>query len=252
MRTNKQRSFKTSKMTTPKLKLWISPGSCSIVPHILLNEANLPYELVVIDLVKENGFPDRYAHANWKKVVPILEVRNSDDAEEPALTITELPAICTYLHQLRPSAHLMGATDLDLVRALEWFNWLTGVVHQRGFGGLFNPRMFAGDDERAWPPVQATARAHIAKCFGDIEAQLRPGPAFAVGGGFTAVDAFLYAMWRWVHMLDDMDLAPYAKFRDLVEGVVIKREAVVATVEKEGIPLVDDDRGKPPVIDATY
>lgn len=251
-------------MTTPRLKLWISPGACSLVPHILLNEANLPYELVVVDLVKEGGFPDRHADVSWKKVVPILEVRGpsgdqsgEDESKQPPLVITELPAICTYIHQLAPAAHLMGATDLELVRALEWFNWLTGVVHQRGFGGLFNPRMYA-DDERAWPSVQKVARAHVDKCFGEIEAQLlqgRPGGggggAFAVGSGFTAVDAFLYAMWRWVHMLD-MDLAPYPKYKALVEGVVIKREAVVATAEKEGIPLVHDNRGKPPVSDSTY
>lgn len=236
------------KMTAPKLKLWISPGACSLVPHILLNEANLPYELVVVDVVKESGFPDKYAHVNWKKVVPILEVRSSDD--EKPIIITELPAVCAYIHQLAPSAHLMGATDLELVRVLEWFNWLTGIVHQRGFGGLFRPSMYS-DDERAWASVQKVSRAHVEKCFGEIEAQLRPGGAFAVGSGLTAVDAFLYAMWRWVHMFD-MDLTPYTKFKALVEGVVIKREAVIATVEKEGIPLVDDNRGKPPVSDSTY
>lgn len=145
----------------------------------------------------------------------------------------------------------MGATALEFVRVLEWFNWLTGIVHRRGFGGLFNPRSIA-DDELAWPSIQKSSRAHIEKCFGEIEAHLlRPGNAFAVGDGFTGVDAFLYAMWRWVHMLD-MDLAPYPKYKTLVEGLVIKRKAVLATVEKEGIPLVDDDRGKPPVSGSDY
>lgn len=236
------------KMTTPKLKLWVSPGACSLVPHILLNEANLPYELFVVDIVKEGGFPDKYANISWKKVVPILEVRGSDDKKP--ITITELPAICTYIHQLAPSAHVMGATDLEFVRCLEWFNWLTGIVHQRGFGGIFRPLTYS-DDERAWSSIQKVSRAHIERCFGEIEAQLRAGGAFAVGDGFTAVDAFLYAMWRWVHMLG-MDLTPYTKFESLVEGAVIKRKAVMVTVEKEGIPLVNDDRGKPPVSDATY
>lgn len=239
-------------MITPKLKLWISPGACSLVPHILLNEANLPYELFVADVVKNNGFPEGYDHINWKKVVPFLEVRNSsdsDDQEKPIL-IAELPAICTYIHQLVPSAHVMGATNLDFVRVLEWFNWLTGIVHQRGFGGLFKPRMYS-DDERAWPSIQKLARAHIETCFGEIEMQLRPDGAFAVGDGFTAVDAFLYAMWRWVHMYE-MDLTPYPKYKALVEGVVIKRRSVLVTVEKEGIPLVDDDRANLRLSDATY
>lgn len=233
-------------MTTPKLKLWISPGACSLVPHILLNEANLSYELVVIDVVK-GGFPEEHAHVNWKRVVPILEVHKADGSAP--IIITETPAVCTYIHQLVPSAHLMGATNLEYVRVLEWFNWLTGIVHQHGFGGLFRPSMYT-DDERAWASIQRVSRTHIEKCFGEIEAQLLPDGAFAVGDGFTAVDAFLYAMWRWVHMLD-MDLTPYPKFKALTEGVIVKRKAVVATAEKEGIPLVDDDRNKPPVSGAT-
>ncbi|CAN8099307.1 unnamed protein product [Discula destructiva] len=235
-------------MTTPKLTLWISPGACSLVPHILLNEANLPYELTVVDVTKHGGFPDKYASVNWKKVVPILEVQSSNDVTP--IIITELPAICTYIHQLAPSAHVMGATDLEFVRVLEWFNWLTGIVHHRGFGGLFRPAMYS-NDERAWSSIQEVSRAHIEKCFGEIEAQLRPGGAFAVGDGLTAVDAFLYAIWRWVHMLQ-MDLSPYPKFKVLVEDVVVKRKAVVVAVDKESIPLVDDNRGKPPVTDAAY
>lgn len=245
-------------MTAPKLKLWISPGACSIVPHILLNEANIPYELFVVDIVKEGGFPERY-RTNGKKYVPILEVRDLDSKtsapNNDPIIISELPAICTYIHRLAPEAHVMGASDLEFVRVLEWFNWLTGIVHHRGFGGLFNPRMFSAD-ESAWPGIQKAARAHIEKCFAEIEGRL-PGPgaaggdggaaaAFAVGSSITAVDAFLYAMWRWVHMLPGWDFSLYPKLKALVEGVVIKRRAVLATVEKEGIPLLDDNRGKPP------
>ncbi|KAF2469511.1 thioredoxin-like protein, partial [Lindgomyces ingoldianus] len=93
-------------------KLWISPGACSLGPHILFPEAGLDFETVRINAQK--GFPAEYAHINPKKRVPILQL--GDDI------ITEAPAIMTWIAQQVPEKHLLGKTSLDIVRMYEWFN----------------------------------------------------------------------------------------------------------------------------------
>jgi glutathione S-transferase len=115
------------------LQLWASPGTCSLLPHILLYEIHADFELVVVDIVKEGGFPEKYKKLNPKRRLPILVF---DDGT----IITETVAISTRISQMAPDHRLLGANDLEVVRSYEWFNWLSGTFHERGFGGSCSRR----------------------------------------------------------------------------------------------------------------
>ena len=116
-----------------KLRLWVSPGACSLAPHAALEESGLEFELMVVDITKPPyGFPEKYQHINPKKRIPILEY---DDQ-----IITETTAIMTATSQLAPEKHLFGKSNLEVVRTYEWLNWLSGTVHERGLGALFSPQ----------------------------------------------------------------------------------------------------------------
>ena len=223
-----------------KLKLWISPGACSLVPHILIREAGLDYELVVIDIIKEGGFPEKYRNVNPKLRLPILELGDGNNNNDDNVIITEVPAISTYISQQATDKHLFGKSELEAVRVYEWFNWLSGTVHERGFGAVFQPKSWS-DDENAFPSISAKAREWVEICFADIEEKL--AGIHSVGDSFTAADVFLYVIYRWGHLFELNMKERYPKWTELVNNVV-KREAVISTVEKEGIPLVDDDRAK--------
>ena len=213
------------------LQLWASPATCSLLPHILLNEIHAEFELVVIDISKTGGFPDEYKHLNPKKRFPILVL---DDGT----VITETVAISTKISQMAPDHHLLGASDLEVVRSYEWFNWLSGTFHERGFGGYFAPDRLA-DHEIAFDPIRRKSRAWIEQCYADIEERLTG--VYAVGSDFTAVDVFLYVIYRWGHLLK-MDMkGTYPKYTRLVAEVT-KRGSVLKAVEKEGIPLIKDNR----------
>lgn len=213
------------------LQLWISPGTCSLLPHILLNEINADFELVVLDITKKGGFPEKYKSLNPKMRLPIL-------LEEDGTIITETVAISTRISQMAPDYHLLGANNLEVVRSYEWFNWLSGTVHERGFGSFFSPNRIA-DDEIAFAPIRRTSLAWIEKCYADIEEKLQG--VFAVGNAFSAVDVFLYVVYRWGYLLKLDMKGKLPKYTKLVLEVA-KRASVVKAVEKEGIPLIEDNR----------
>lgn len=213
------------------MQLWVSPGTCSLLPHILLNEIHADFDLKVVDIVKEKGFPEEYKNINPKQRLPILIL---DDGT----IITETVAISTKISQMAPDHHLLGANDLEVVRSYEWFNWLSGTLHERGFGCFFSPNRVA-DDEIAFDSIRRESLAWIKRCYAEIENRLMG--LHAVGNAFTAIDVFLYVIYRWGYLLKLDMRGIYPKYTQLVLEVV-KRTDVLKTVEKEGIPLIEDDR----------
>ena len=213
------------------LKLWISPGTCSLLPHILLNEINADFELVIVDITKTGGATQEYKKLNPKERLPIL-------VEDGGTVITETVAISTRISQMAPDHHLLGANNIDVCRSYEWFNWLSGTVHECGFGSYFSPNRIA-EDEVAFAPIRRASLAWILKCYADIEQKLH-GP-YAVGNAFTAIDVFLYVIYRWGYLLQLDMKGKFPRYTELAHGVS-KRASVVKAAEKEGIPLIEDNR----------
>lgn len=185
----------------------------------------------MVDVVKEGGFPEKYKDINPKRRVPILIL---DDGT----IITETVAISTKISQMAPDHHLLGASDLEVVRSYEWFNWLSGTFHERGFGSFFSPNRIA-DDEIAFDSIRRKSRAWIEQCYADIEERLTT--VHAVGNAFTAVDVFLYVIYRWGYLLK-MDMkGTYPNYTKLALEVA-ERPSVLKAIEIEGIPLIEDNR----------
>lgn len=109
--------------------------------------------------------------------------------------ITEVPALLSYISSLVPQAKLFGHDNLSQARVLEWFSYLSGSVHGRGFGLLFRPGRFS-DDEKDFDKLRAKGKEFVGSCFGLIDGRLR-GKRLAVGEEVTAVDFYLYIFARW-------------------------------------------------------
>lgn len=206
----------------PKINLTLSPGACSIAPHILLREAGLDFTTTVVKV--KGGFPKEYLKLNPKGRVPFLQIDNQ--------IITENPAVMTAISQLAPEKNLLGETPLETVRCYEWMNWLSGHVHGQGFGGLFRPQRFI-KDEKLHAAIREKAKDTITECFVVIDEKLE-GKTFALGDDLSVVDAYLLFFWKagaengW-----DMkaDYPNYAR----VMGNLVKRAAVVEVVKFEDI-----------------
>jgi len=174
------------------MKLYFSPGACSLHPHIALREAGLAFDLVRVDLRahKLHDGSDFYA-INPKGYVPLLEL---DDGAR----LTEGAVIDQYVADLKPESKLLApAGTMERYRAQEWLNFIATEIH-KSFGPLF------GNDEAA----KEAPRARLGKRFDLVAKSLESGQ-YVMGETFTVVDAYLYNMLRWTtHTGIDLDKWP--------------------------------------------
>ena len=209
-----------------KVRLWYSPGACSLASHILLYEAGVPFQADRLDV--RAGYPEEFRRLNPKMRVPILSLGDQ--------TITETPAIMTAISQLAPDKQLMGRTNMDVVRVYEWLNWLSGTLHGQGFGGLFRAHRFS-DDQNTHASIKAKSTKTVTECFVRIEDDLMSN--HAVGNDFTAVDAFLYVFYRWGASIGMKMAETYPNYTSLVSDLARRRafrEALKAEAVKAYLP----------------
>jgi len=164
------------------MKLYFSPGACSLHPHITLREAGLSFDLVRVDLGahKLHDGTDFYT-INAKGYVPVLEF---DDGTR----LTEGAVIDQYVADQKPESNLIPpAGTMERYRALEWLNFIAAEIH-KSFAPLF------GNDEAA----KVAPRIRLGKRF-DFTAKALESRPFLLGDTFSVVDAYLYNMLRWAH-----------------------------------------------------
>lgn len=163
------------------MKLYYSPGACSLSPHIVAEEAGVPLELVKVDLRAhklETG--EDYYPVNPKGAVPALVL---DDGR----LLTEGPAIVQYIADRNPESGLAPAAgSFERYKLQEWLTYINGEIH-KGFGPLFG----GGSDE-----AKATAIQTLGRKFAYVEKSLADRP-FLLGDRFTAADAYLFVMLTW-------------------------------------------------------
>lgn len=164
------------------MKLYYSPGACSLSPHIVLRETGLPFELERVDLKtkKMHGGGD-YLEVNPKGYVPALRL---DDGG----VLTEGPAIVQYLADRVPDRELAPpAGTMDRYRVMEWLNFITSELH-KSFGALFNPQA-----PEEW---KAAVRGLLHRRLDYVALQLQ-GRAYLMGEAFTVPDAYLFTVLNW-------------------------------------------------------
>lgn len=208
------------------LKLYYSPGACSLAPHILLEERGIPYELELVSIADGKTQSAEFLALNPKGRVPVLRT------EEDEL-LTELPAISWYLAQgatpgLFPHAVLAGA------RCLEWFNWLSGTLHGQAFGGVWRPQRFV-NEAALFPQINAKGRENVLDCFRFIDARLA-GRHWAVGQAYTVIDPYLLVFYRWGNRIGLTMRSDYRHWAAHTERV-LARPAVRRALQQEGISV---------------
>ncbi len=200
------------------MKLYYSPGACSLSPHIVLREAGLAFDLVQADL-KEHKLADGtdYYGIHSKGYVPLLELDNGE-------RIGEGPVIVQYIADQVPEKKLAPPNGtMERYRLQEWLNFITSELH-KGIGTMFNPAM--PEDGK----VVARARANSRLKW--LDEQLE-GKQFLMGDAFTVADAYLFTVANWCPHAG-IDRAPYANLNAYM-GRVAARPAVQAALKAEGL-----------------
>jgi glutathione S-transferase len=164
------------------MKLYYSPGACSLSPHIVAEELGLTldYERVDLRTHRTAGGEDFYA-INPKGYVPALTL---DDGS----LLSEGPAIVQYLADLKPDSGLMPKLgDIARYHVIEWLTYINSEMHK-----TFTP-LFAADASDA---VKTDARAKLAKRF-EFVGHALAGKDYLMGANFTVADAYMFVMTSW-------------------------------------------------------
>ncbi|HEX2667811.1 MAG TPA: glutathione transferase GstA [Gammaproteobacteria bacterium] len=162
------------------MKLYFSPGACSLASNIALHEAGLPVELEVVKDHKLKDGTDFYK-INPKGYVPVVQL---DDGE----ILTEGAALLQYIGDQAPQANLIPKPGtLARFRANEWLTFISSEIH-KGFSPLFNKEL--KDD------AKEVLKAKLRKRF-DLLDRHFADHVYLMGEQFTVADAYLYTVVSW-------------------------------------------------------
>ncbi|MFY9287333.1 MAG: glutathione transferase GstA [Alphaproteobacteria bacterium] len=167
------------------MKLYYSPGACSLSPHIILREAGLKFDLEKVDLkAKKTASGKDFLAINDKGAVPALEMDNGE-------VLSEGVAIVQYLASLKPETNLVPRTgSSEHFRLLEWLNYISTELH-KGFTPLF----YKVNDE-----ADAAARQKLDTRLAYVAGKLK-GKEFIAGNSFSVADAYLFTILTWAQVM---------------------------------------------------
>ncbi|MEZ0171990.1 glutathione transferase GstA [Microvirga sp. TS319] len=197
------------------MKLYYAPGACSLAPHIVAREADLPVTLVKVDLSKhltETG--EDFRAINPKGYVPAIVLQDGS-------LLTEAAALLQYLGDQQPSAGLAPANGtMERYHLIEWLTFVSTELH-KGFGPLWNP---ATPDQ-----VKAATKERLATRFAYLDEVLAKQP-FLTGETFTIADAYLFTVVNWTNF-HAVDISSFKHLSDFMARVAARpkvREALAA------------------------
>lgn len=200
------------------MKLFYSPGACSLAPHIVLREAGLPFTLEKVDIPTHRTADGRdYYAINPKGYVPFLELDSGEG-------LSEGPVIAQYVAETAGNTALLPpATDMRRYRVVEWQNYITSELH-KSFGAQFNPQLDAA--------AKDTFKASLLKKYQWIDSVLAKS-AFLTGDTFSVADAYLFTVTNWCKHVG-LDISGLANLQRFLAAVAA-RPAVRDAMQAEGL-----------------
>lgn len=202
------------------MRLYYSPGACSLASHIVLRETQSRFSLARVNLQQqmlEDGTD--FKSVSSRQQVPVLEL---DDG----FRLSEGPVVMQFIADRQGATNLLPAPGTtQRWRVLEWCNHLTSEVH-KSFTPIFHGKL----DAASIGQLKAGLKDKLAYLDGHLA-----GREYLTDSGFTIADAYLFVLLGWVpHIkLDISDLGHLATFRARVGSRPSVREALQA----EGLAL---------------
>lgn len=200
------------------MKLYFSPGACSLSPHIVLRETGQRFDLVKVDLgTKKTATGEDFRKVNPLGYVPVLQL---DDGQ----TLTEGPAIVQYIADKAGATALAPANgSLERYRLQQWLNFITSELH-KPMGGLFNEKLA----EKAGEIMKDTIAARLSH----LDQHLADNQ-YLTGNAFSVADAYAFTVLGWGKYVG-IDLETYPNLSAYMSRIAA-RPAVQAALKAEGL-----------------
>ncbi|HUC18452.1 MAG TPA: glutathione S-transferase N-terminal domain-containing protein [Acetobacteraceae bacterium] len=206
------------------MKLFYSPGACSLGIHLLLEEIGKPYELSLLPIRNGAQLEPEFTAINPKSKVPTL-IR--DDGS----VLTEFPAIAFWLARTNPEARLLPPDVEGQARALEAIDYAVATIHMQGFTRIVRPENFSPDPAEAEKEkVRARGREIFEKGLALTDKSLN-GKRYVVGP-FSIADAALFYVEFWASSRANIALPANCAAH---YGRMKARPAVARALEQEGL-----------------
>lgn len=200
------------------MKLYYTPGACSLSPHIILRETGLKFDVERVDLrSKKTETGVDFNTVNPKGYVPTLVLDNG-------AMLTEGPAIAQYIADQAPQSQLAPANGtFERYQLQEMLNFIATELH-KAFSPLFNPA-FLDEGKRIF-------RDRIALRLKTFDTLLAKN-AYLMGEHFTVADAYLFTVLNWTRPMQ-IDLEPYPAVK-AYHARIAARPHVQAAMAAEGL-----------------
>lgn len=200
------------------MKLYYSPGACSLASHIALHESGLPFEIDKLNVpTKTTASGEDFMRINPKGYVPTIKL---DDGN----VLTEGAVILQYIADQNLASGLAPKQgSMERYRLQEWLNYIAAEIH-KSYSPLFNKA--ASED------IKNNARNMLNKRLPIVEMRLAEQP-YLMGASFTVADAYLFVVLSWSAMVG-FDLSTYPKIKDYLANIAT-RPAVLAAMKAEGL-----------------
>jgi len=200
------------------MKLYYSPGACSLAPHIVLEELGTKHTLEKVDLVaKKTESGSDFTKINSKGYVPALDLGGGD-------MLTEVSTILQYLADKSGSQELLPKFGtMERYRAMEGLNFVASELH-KNFGMMFNKAM---PEEGKKAIVE-----RIKQRLGWLDGQLGKSD-YLLGANYSVADAYAFTVLNWAQYVG-IDLKDWKNIAAYVARVGA-RPAVQAALKAEGL-----------------
>ena len=200
------------------MKLFYSPGACSLAPHIVLHESGLAFEGVLAS-TKTHQLADGsdYYAVNPLGYVPFLVLADGR-------TLREGQVISQYIADQVPASGLAPAAGTwERYKLQEWLSFISSELH-KGFSPLFNP----ATPEDYKPLVKERLLQRLTWLDGELA-----GKDYLTGSTFTVADAYLFTVTNWAGFVK-LDIGALANLA-AVRARIAARPAVQAAMKAEGL-----------------
>lgn len=199
------------------MKLYYSPGACSLASHIALHEAGQPFQIEKTDLrAKTTETGADFSQINPRGAVPALALEGGD-------VLTEGVAIMQFVADNAPGSTMPAQGTLARARVHEALNYVASEVHKT-YSPFFRP---LSDEAKAAQTDLLNARLNV------VETRLADGRAYLTGNDYTPADGYFFTVTNWSKMLGH-DLSGFPKVEAL-RARVAARPAVQAAMKAEGL-----------------
>jgi glutathione S-transferase len=204
------------------------PSTASMVPHILLEELGVPFELVLVDRTRDVQKTTAYLQLNPNGLIPVLT-----DGE---LVLYETAAICLHLCDTHPQCGLAPALgSSERAHFYKWLMWLTNTLQATLIVYFYPERWVNAGNVTGAAEVQRHAQIRVRMLLKQLDGELaRHGGPWFMGQTYCALDPYVFTLCRWTRNFSEHQARTLPHLGPYLQRM-LERPAVQRALASEGL-----------------